>query len=82
MTPRLTLEIGELTLFGIDPRGRFELAQGLSSELERLFSEQGVPQGLLSGGAELAPISLDGAPSLSPVEVGRSVARAIYAGWR
>lgn len=78
--PRVTLGIAELELDGIDPAGRFDVARGLEQELTRLLAEQGVPRGLLSGDAGRPPL-VHGA-GLSPADLGRAVARAMYEGWR
>lgn len=78
----VTLTIDALELSGIAPAGRFEVARGIESELARLLGSEGVPPGLLAGGAAPAPLLLDAATAGSPVELGRAVARALYEGWR
>lgn len=80
--PSLNLSIEELELEGIDPAGRFEFARGLESELAQLVLNEGVPPGLLAGRAELAPLSVEPPAAAAPADLGRAVARALYAGWR
>ena len=76
----VSLGIGELEIEGIDPGGRFDVGRGLELELTRLLMERGVPPGLLSGDAGRPPIVRS--PALSPIDLGRAVARAMYEGWR
>jgi hypothetical protein len=75
----VTVSIAELRLDGVEPAARFQVAAALEAELSRLLAE-GVPAGLLSGrsGTDLA---VEAAPR-APADIGRTVARALYAGWR
>ena len=76
----IAVNIAELELEGVDPAGRFDLARGLEQELVRLFTESGVPRGLLSGEAGRPPVVAG--DRVAPVDLGRAVARALYEGWR
>ncbi|MEZ4306783.1 MAG: hypothetical protein R3F14_01865 [Polyangiaceae bacterium] len=78
----LDLHIGELQIEGLSPSARFDVARGLETELIRLCTEQGVPAGLVAGRGELPPIVLPAASPAAPLDLGRSVARALYEGWR
>jgi len=80
--PSLHVSIEELELEGIDPAARFEFARGLESELALLVLGGGVPPGLLAGRAELAPLAVEPLGVAAPADLGRAVARALYAGWR
>jgi hypothetical protein len=76
----VTIGIGELEIEGIDPGGRFDVARGLELELAQLLRDRGVPQRLLSGDAGQPPSV--SAAGLSPIDLGRAVARAMYEGWQ
>lgn len=80
MPPSVRLHIDALELEGLDPATRYEVARGLEGELARLLREEGVPPRLLAGAAAAPTLVLSGA--VAPLDLGRSLARALYAGWR
>jgi hypothetical protein len=78
----LELEIRELVLDGFPAADRDRIARAVHKELERLFSERGVPISL-QGGGDVARIdggSFQVAPNSSPEATGTQVARALYGG--
>jgi hypothetical protein len=79
----INLHIQELILEGIDiPRSQRELLQTvIESELSRLFTENGVPNGFQEGGniADL-PANLQLAKNAHPQEMGQQIAQSIYGG--
>lgn len=78
--PAVRVHIQELELEGVDPAGRFELARGLEQELVRLFTDRGVPARLQAGEAGVpSGVAMHG---LSPHDLGRAVALAMYEGWQ
>jgi len=80
--PNVELHIDELILHGFAPADRYRIGEALQCELERLFTEQGIPAALLEGGdvdkLELGSFQLShGAQSGA---IGIQVARALYGG--
>jgi hypothetical protein len=80
MSGPVTFTVEELRLEGVPAAHRFAVAEALRAELGRLISEQGVPPRLLAGAAPTVPVV--NPTGLGPAEIGRSVAAAIYEGWR
>ena len=80
--PEIVVEIESLVVEGFS-RGEAELAgAALQSELQRLFSEHGLPPGLGSGAEALLldePIQL--APGMGPERLGALAARALFTRW-
>jgi hypothetical protein len=81
------LDIDELILDGFFSAGappdvRERLGQAVKGHLAQLFREQGVPAGLISGGAvpRLAGGSFNMLPGAAPELTGRQIALAIYRG--
>lgn len=76
----LELQIDELVVEGLRPSDRGRLTASLSRELDRLFSERGVPPGLGQSRRlerlATAPIRLP--PAAGAARLGTAVARAIY----
>ena len=81
-TGLVEVSIGELVLNGFSPADRLPIADAIGRELERLFSEEGIPPSLsktaeadrLSGGAFRV------AAGERQTSIGEKVARAIYGG--
>lgn len=81
MGVKVDLHIEELVLHGFAPGDRYRIGDALERELDRLFTEQGVPPSPRS--SELA--YLDGGafevePGSGAEEIGVRVARAVYGG--
>jgi hypothetical protein len=76
------LDIDELVLDGFSPEESDLIRQAVQAGLGQLFSERGVPPGLLSGGAypRLDGGSFNLAPGAAPEATGLQVAQAIYHG--
>lgn len=79
----LELNIQELRLHGFESSDKEMMAGALKAELERLFSEDGIPGGLDKEGT----IRLEGGSFSVPAgaraeEAGKIVARQIYERWR
>jgi hypothetical protein len=80
--PEITVEIESLVIEGLN-RGEAELAgTSLQSELQRLFTERGLPVGLQSGAETITlnePIELR--PGLRPDRLGALAAQALFTRW-
>jgi hypothetical protein len=74
------LDIDALVLEGFPAEAHERIRQAVQNGLALLFSEQGVPPGLLSGGAvpRLDGGSFNRAPGVGPEVTGMQVARAIF----
>lgn len=80
----LELNIEELVLDGFPGIDRDRIARALHTELERLFTEEGVPASLQARGnvAQLDGGSYKAEKGASAEQVGAQVARAVYGGMR
>ena len=76
----ITLSIEELRLEGVPPHQRFAVAQALSQELGKLLTDRGLPTGLREGRSPVPP-TVEPA-GLGAADLGRSIASALYEGWR
>ena len=76
----LELDIEQLTVPGIPPHAREELAQAIERELGRLMGTRGLPFGSDLGDLEIGQLSLELAPRSTVVETGVQIARQILAG--
>ncbi|SFN69957.1 hypothetical protein [Nitrosospira briensis] len=80
----INLHIDRLILDGVNIHHsqRHLLHKSVESELTRLFTEGGVPQHLVRGGASphvpASPIHMVGGSD--PVRLGRQIARSVYGG--
>jgi hypothetical protein len=76
------LRIDELVLDGFPAGDRYRIAAAVEAELSRLFTDQGVPSNLVSGGAvpALDAGSFDVMPDAMPDRIGAQVAQAVYGG--
>lgn len=80
----LVLEIEELVLDGFAGMDKDRISRALHLELERLFTEEGVPASVQAGGdiARLDGGSYKAEKGASAEQVGVQVARAVYGGMR
>jgi hypothetical protein len=80
--PNIELHIEELVLHGFQPGDRQRIGLAVQQELTRLFTEQGLPPGLSSGGAipSLDAGSFQHAPNAKPPAVGQQIANTVYTG--
>ena len=80
--PNIELHIEELVLHGFQPGDRQRIGLAVQQELTRLFTEQGLPPGLSSGGAvpSLDAGSFNHAPNAKPAAVGQQIANSVYTG--
>ena len=79
----LELNIEELRLYGFKRADREKIAAAVQAELERLFSEEGLPSGLKHG----SEIKLQGGSfslpaGLNPEKAGEQLARQMYERWK
>ena len=81
--PNIELNIEELVLHGFQPGDRQRIGLAVQQELSRLFTEQGLPTGLSSGGAvpSLDAGAFHNAPDAKPGAVGQQIANSIYTGF-
>ncbi|HEY1166162.1 MAG TPA: hypothetical protein VGE90_13370 [Chitinophaga sp.] len=80
VTPsNIELHIEELVLHGFQPGDRQRIGLAVQQELTRLFTEQGLPPGLSSGGAvpSLDAGSFQQAPNAKPAAVGQQIANSV-----
>ena len=79
---KLNLQIDRLILDNIDlaPRQRYYLRAVIEAELSQLFTSQGIPPHLQSGGAipHLSVGPLNPAHSTNPHRMGQHIAQQIY----
>ncbi|WP_298734394.1 hypothetical protein [uncultured Chitinophaga sp.] len=80
--PNIELHIEELVLHGFLPGDRQRIGLAVQQELSRLFTEQGLPPGLSSGGAvpSLDAGSFQHAPHATPNVVGQQIANTVFTG--
>jgi hypothetical protein len=80
----LELNIEELVLDGFSGIDKDRLSRALHTELERLFTEEGVPASIQAGGnvARLDGGSYRAENGASAEQVGAQVARAVYGGMK
>jgi len=81
-SPNIELHIEELVLDGF-PRGqRYEIADAISHELQRLFAERGVPRALTTPAAveRVDAGVLEIKRPARPETVGNGIAQQIYGG--
>jgi hypothetical protein len=78
----IRLHIDELILEGFAPRDRDLIVAAFEAELGRLFSERGVPQGLIGGGSipRIDASSFQIAGTQRPPQIGAQIAQSIYGG--
>lgn len=80
--PEIAVEIDSLVIEGYNRSQAERAGAALQSELQRLFSERGLPAGMQSESETLAleqPIELR--PGLSPEKLGTLAAQALFARW-
>jgi hypothetical protein len=80
-SPNVELHIEELVLDGFARGQRYEIAEAIGRELERLFAER-LPQSLTAGAAvdRLDAGALEVKPLARPEAVGAGIAQQIYGG--
>ncbi len=78
----IEVRIGELVLDGFSSADATRIGAAVERELGRLFSEHGLPAGLVGGRAQ--PVVDAGAfahaPEATPALTGSTVARSVYSG--
>jgi hypothetical protein len=79
---RVELEIEELVLHGFAPGDRHRIAGAIERELERLFTERGVPPSLGRAGSieQVDGGTFEAKPHAKPEATGARIAHAIYGG--
>ena len=77
---RLTLDIDQLSVAGLSPHAREELARAIERELDRLVGTRGLPFGMDLGEIEIGQASLAVAPQPTIAETGVRIARQLLAG--
>jgi hypothetical protein len=82
MKPSIELHIEELVLHGFNPADRHRIAAALEGELGRLFTERGVPPGLLTAGERphVNAGAFDAVQGARAEITGTGLAGAVYAG--
>ncbi|HEY0083387.1 MAG TPA: hypothetical protein VGB61_11390, partial [Pyrinomonadaceae bacterium] len=77
---RIEIAIEELILHGIDPSDRDGIRDSIERELERLFSERGVPEPLAAGGkiAQLNNAVIEVQAGSRADAIGALVAQSLY----
>jgi hypothetical protein len=79
---KIALHIEELVLHGFAPGDRYAIATGLQSELARLLTEHGLPQGMADGATwdrlVVPPVTMEA--GARPDVIGARVARSVYEG--
>ena len=79
----LELNIEELRLHGFKRADREKVAAAVQAELERLFSEEGLPSGLKHGSEiRLQGGSISVPAGLNPDKAGEQLARQMYGRWK
>lgn len=79
----LELNIEELRLHGFKRADREKIAAAVQAELERLFSEEGLPSGLKHGSEiRLKGGSFSVHTGLNPEKAGEQLARQMYGRWK
>ena len=79
----LELNIEELRLHGFKRSDREKIAAAVQTELERLFSEEGLPSGLKDGReVRLQGGSFSVPTGLNPEKAGEHLARQMYGRWK
>ena len=80
-SPNIELHIDELVLDGFARGQRYEIAEAISRELERLLARR-IPQSLTMAAAvdSVDAGTLQIRPQASPESVGSGIARQIYGG--
>jgi hypothetical protein len=78
---RIEIAIEELVLHGLDPSDRDGIREVIERELQRLFTERGVPPQLSRSGSKI--VRLDNARAevqagSRAAEIGSQVARSLY----
>lgn len=83
-SPSINLHIEELILHGFAREGRYAIGGALQNELQRLITEQGLPQVLQEGEVNhLAQLHADNVvvqPGTGAEAIGTQLARSLYAG--
>ena len=81
-SPNIELHIEELVLSGFPRAQRYEIADAISQELQRLFGERGVPQSVTTSAAveRVDTGVLEIEPPARPEAVGTGIAQQIYGG--
>jgi hypothetical protein len=75
------LHINELILHGFSHHDRYSIGESLQSELTRLFTDQGIPPSLLTGGnIELMNAGSFELPAGRKFSAGHNVAHSVYKG--
>ncbi|MDQ1311511.1 MAG: hypothetical protein QG605_50 [Euryarchaeota archaeon] len=79
----LELNIEELRLHGFKRADREKIAAAVQAELERLFSEEGLPSGLKHGSEIRQQGGSFSLPAgLKPEKAGEQLARQMYERWK
>ena len=76
----LELDIDQLTVPGIAPHAREELARAIEQELDRLVRTRGLPFGSDIGDVDIGQVALELAPQPTVAETGARIAQRILAG--
>jgi len=76
----IELEIDHLSVAGVSPHAREELAQAIEQELDRLVQARGLPFGMDVGSIDIGNAALQVAPQATVAATGVRIARHIMAG--
>lgn len=77
---RVLVHIEELVFHGFPAKDRYAVGEAVAAELERLFAERGLPEGLDSSidVERLAAPGIEVRPGMPAASIGGAVAEALY----
>ncbi|ALF52895.1 hypothetical protein ACX27_08550 [Nostoc piscinale CENA21] len=80
----LELEIAELIVTGIAPQDGDRLQLALTTELTRLFTQEGIPHAIVQASQQqyLDGGSFEVKRGMSPEAMGMQIAQAMYGAWK